>query len=118
MHLHHLAPEAANGQPTAHANRGAPPLSSASRQPSFASLMSRGICGVLVLALLAVGMSVGVAPCWVSTLGTRGFVRTPSIDVDERLTMWTSSEGFGVDNFVEFMVEDAGGSGSGWIKRR
>ena len=118
MHLHHLAPEAANGQLTAHANRRAPPLSQLSREPILASLLNRGICGVFMLALLAVGMSVGVAPCWVSTLGPSGFVRTPSIDVDERLTMWTSSEGFGVDNFVEFMVEDAGVSGSGWIKRR
>ena len=149
----------------------APPLSPLSTKPRLSSSMNRGIFGVFMLALLAVGMIVGVAPSWVYMLGTSGFVRAPSINVDddddglssqvnfakmnyfggrrtsdvtpwlgrgyhlehsqksahlmvdliatERLTMWTSFEGFGADNFVAFIdAKDSRANGTCWVERR
>ena len=168
MH-HHEAAEAASEKRPVKAE--APSLSPLSTKPSLTSSMNRGIFGVFMLALLAVGMIVGVAPSWVYMLGTSGFVRAPSINVDddddglssqvnfakmnyfggrrtsdvtpwlgrgyhlehsqksahlmvdliatERLTMWTSFEGFGADNFVAFIdAKDSRANGTCWVERR
>ena len=81
MLRHHEASKAAKRKRSVKAK--APPLSPLSRQPSLTSSISRGIIGVFVLALLAVGIFAGGGIYLASTHGTRDFAATLCIDDDD-----------------------------------
>ena len=81
MLCHHEASKAAKWKRSVKAK--APPLSPLSTKPSLTSSISRGIFGVFVLALLAVGIFAGDGIYLASTHGTRDFAATLCIDDDD-----------------------------------